>query len=252
MHDFNAEEPALRRAMEQAVDGLAPRVDLVPRALTLGRRRRARIRLATAAGGLAFAAVTAALVVDYVPRGTDPLPAPPVASGPSVEETGAPVSTPEAADAAEPVEIHRARVMDALDRLLPARAGSLESMTDGWDTYIGVTENGGYRIGLDAVPASGRADGSCTDGGLDGLCRPYALDDGTPVAAWTESESGVDVSVRVRFQERDLVAEIVVDAATNPGMPLPLSAEDLVALANDEEVRDLIVEGAGLAEESGS
>ncbi|GAB2878837.1 hypothetical protein [Streptomyces mayteni] len=252
MHDFHAEEPALRRVMEQAVDGLAPPADLVPRALTLGRRRRARIRLATAGGGLAVAAVTAALVVGYVPRGTDPTPASPVASGTSTGGTGAPMTTPETADVADPVDVYRARVMDTLDRLLPARAGSIVGLVDDSATYIGQTENGDYRISLSATPSPGGTGGSCSDAGFDGACQSYALDDGTPVAVWTESDGGADVSVRATFRQQDLVAEILVSTATNSGAPLVLSAEDLVAMANDDEVRDLLDEGAELAEEGAS
>ncbi|TDC27309.1 hypothetical protein E1265_02125 [Streptomyces sp. 8K308] len=255
VHDFHAEEPELRRAMEQAVGGLAPPVDLVPAALALGRRRRAaRVRLATAGGGVAAATLATVLVIGFVPRDDDARAQPPTSTvaepGPVGPTLATPVPTEDAEDYHERAVDYRARVVAMLSEQLPEELGAVSTTDYDIAGYRASAENGvDSLVTFSATRADIDPDaGRCDENAAPGRCTEVRLSDGTPLAVNENSAGGTVFDLWARFAFGGVVATIGVAADAGTGSAVPVDSADLAALAESQEARELLLEGAELAQ----
>ncbi|MDT0323617.1 hypothetical protein [Streptomyces millisiae] len=253
VHYFHAEEPELRRAMEHAVGGLAPPVDLVPGALLLGRRRRARARLATAGGGVAVAALATVLGVGFVPPGDDAVVAEPPAStatepglpGPTVST---PVPTPNNAESHARAVDYRARVAALLDELLPG-LGAVSATDYDIARYRAMTgSDAAYQITFSATPEVDANTGRCAASESAETCTELQLSDGTPAAVRTTPGGQSAAGLRVVFSYGGTEATVAVDADSGEEGALPVDVADLTAVAENQDARELLLEGAELAQ----
>ncbi|MFD5321609.1 hypothetical protein [Streptomyces sp. NPDC127098] len=257
VHYFHAEEPELRRAMEHAVGGLAPPVDLVPGALLLGRRRRARARLATAGGGVAAAALATVLAVGFVPPGDDDMVAEPPAS--TATEPGLPgptVSTP--VPSQDNPESHaravdyRARVSALLSELLPG-VGAVSATDYDIARYRGVTgSDAAYQITFSATPDADPDAWRCEASESTETCTELQLSGGTPAAVRTTPDGQSAAGLRVVFPYSGTEATVAVAADSGEEGALPVDVADLTAVAESQDARELLLEGAELAQSMAS
>ncbi|MEV1006044.1 hypothetical protein [Streptomyces sp. NPDC049881] len=218
----------LREAMGHAVGDLEAAPELLPAALVLGPRRRARARALRAGGAVAATAaavVAVALVTGAGPRpadgggGTDVAAGPPTVAAPtgapSPSDTPSETVPPDAsADAAQPrfpvvpgitetpedaavTAAERARVDDyrqgvarALEISLRGKAGAIRIVSQPVELYQGVTEDGRtFDLVVSVRPLTGGADAA----GDPGVCR---ADETADVCRETLLPDGTSAAVR--------------------------------------------------------
>ncbi|MFD4372620.1 hypothetical protein [Streptomyces sp. NPDC058486] len=259
------EERALRGALTEAVDALPPLPDLVPAAVRVGRRRRARARAAKAGGafGLVTAVALGLAVVNPWHGGREVnLPAVPVSpsvtgTGPGREpvhveprpgETFPHARLPEAARARLDVFQQRAAVV--LDDLLPAAVGAIRPYDNDVRDYRGEGEPGGdaragapYTVRFSVRPSTGPAE-TCPALPKKGVtCRTERLADGTPAQvtrAPSNTRGAREVTLTYRHGRSDVQLSVTPDAGAAGSAPV--SPADLVRLADDNRFRDLVRE----------
>ncbi|MFE0640877.1 hypothetical protein ACFW2Y_04530 [Streptomyces sp. NPDC058877] len=250
------EERALRGAMTEATDTLPPLPDLVPTAVRLGRRRRARARAAKASGVFGLVtAVALGLTLLNSWRGDEPnLPAAPV--GPTVTSTGPgrePVHVEprpgETFPHARLPEEQRAR-LDAfqqqaavvLDELLPAAVGTIRPLDNDVRFYRG--EPGGlpYSVQFSVRPAAdGDPDRCRGEAEKQVSCRPVELVDGTSARvtlAPSNAHGALEISLAFRHGGSDVLLSVTPDAAATAAAPV--SPTELVGAADDDRFMELV------------
>jgi hypothetical protein len=266
--DADSEVREITYAMDRAVATLHPDAGLVSAALVQGYRRRARARLAKLSGALCVVALVAGAAVlrsqDIAPAPVGPAgTSPPVPSSspppspplefPSVPQpwtdTDAPAGGPERVPPVPgPVDDFRQQVAGALQDLLPPAVGAIALIEDDVSAYRAVTEAGTvFSVVFSVIPAPvDSGTGLCGPAG-PGRCVDETLAGGEPVALRSYTgDAGTDTGVSASFRigRSDVYLAVLAGAATRTSapapVPVPVTAADLLSLANDPRVVELL------------
>ncbi|MFE2555114.1 hypothetical protein ACFXGT_03630 [Streptomyces sp. NPDC059352] len=251
------EERALRHAMTEATDTLPPLPDLVPAAVHLGRRRRARARVTKAGGvfGLVTAVALGLAVLNPWPGGREvDLPAAP--PGPTVTGTGPgrePVHVeprpgetfPHArlpADERERLDAFQQQAAVVLDDLLPAAVGTIRPLDNDVRSYRGEPEGLPYSLQFSVRPAAdGRPEICRPEPRKHVICHPAKLADGTSAQvtlAPSNTRGALQISLSFRDRGSNVWLSVTPDASAADSVPV--SPADLVKLADDDRFRSLV------------
>jgi hypothetical protein len=258
----------VRDAMEHTVAELPPVGDLVPTAISQGRRRRARARLAIAAGvvALAGAAVFASVTLPsggsgdttvrpaasrtpapYETPGPDQEPEPyrtPVHIEPSSDEERTMADLPPAERDRQERFQQRAAVV--LDELLPDAVGLIRPADLAVRRYQGESEDGRVFTVIFSVRPSGDGSGPkpCPDdpGALKGgTCERATLPGGIEAVAYRlPSDSPETTATRVSFSYGDSEVELAVSPDADATVSAPVTSGQLLAAAGDSRFLDLV------------
>ncbi|MFJ6804620.1 hypothetical protein ACIQRK_01025 [Streptomyces anulatus] len=208
-----------------------------------------------AAPSLSLPAPTPTTSASPSPQRTEPRPdMPSPTSTPVPTESGAvpatpPLSTPSPSvppglgpEEAQRLEDFRQQAAGALDALLPASIGTVLPVGDGPESYQGRRGSIVHSVRLTVRPEPGGAAPACRDIPEKGrTCENVILDDGTPARVYrqpAEGRTGTEVSVRYR-SGRSTVALSVSPAPSGAG-GAPVTAGDLVRVAQSPRFRELI------------
>ncbi|MFJ4870845.1 hypothetical protein [Streptomyces sp. NPDC088757] len=252
-----AGERALRHAMTEATDTLPPLPDLVPAAVRLGRRRRARARAVKTGGvfGLVTAAALGLALLNPWQGGREvDLPAAPpwptvTATGPGREPVHVEPRPGETFPHARLPEDRRAR-LDAfqqqaavvLDELLPAAVGTIRPLDNDVRSYRGEPGGPPYSVQFSVRPAADGDPETCRAESKKGVtCRAAALADGTPAEvtlAPSNARGAREISLGFRERGSDVRLSVAPDASATASAPV--SPADLVRLADDDRFRGLV------------
>ncbi|MGW1722437.1 hypothetical protein ACWCQK_05790 [Streptomyces sp. NPDC002306] len=257
----------VRDAMESAAAELPPLHDLVPAAVAQGRRRRARARLAIAAG-IACAAGAVVFGSLTLSVGGSPTTVRPATSGtPSPHESPEPDHTPE--PYRTPVHIEptsddersmanlppteqerRARFQQQaavlLDKLLPDSVGLIRPVDLNVSEYQGQTEDGKVFTVIFSVRPTGDSPdpGPCPSAVLadkGGSCQQAMLPGGikaTSLRVPTPSPETMATSVRFRYGHSDIGLAVYPDG--NAKASAPVTTDELLAAVGDSRFLDLV------------
>ncbi|MGW3243117.1 hypothetical protein [Streptomyces sp. NPDC001070] len=258
----------VRDAMEHAVAELPPALDLVPAAVVQGRRRRARVRVAVAAGvACAIGAVVfgSAALPGGGGGGTTVRPAASTTPAPRTSKEPAPYRTPVHIEPTSDTEESMADLPPAerkrqegfqqqaavlLDELLPDAVGLIRPVDLAVWRYQGETAGGKvFTVTLSvrpsgSVPRTTRhgdtcpedpdslRGGSCEQGTLPGGIKAtaYRLVDGSPDTMYT----------RVRFVYGHSDVELAVYPDQDAKASAPVTAGQLLAVVRDRRFLDLV------------
>ncbi|WP_405938230.1 hypothetical protein OG338_17550 [Streptomyces sp. NBC_00726] len=255
------EESVLRDAMSQAADALPPLPDLVPAALSLGRRRRARARARGAVAGSVFGVVTAvalglSVLRPWSGREADAPPArPPVSASPT---PSAPERAPVHVEPGPGRSFPNARLPKAerarqdtfqqtaavtLDDVLPASVGTIRPQDNDVRYFRGesagraVTVVFSVRSRPEAVPES-----CVNEPRKHATCEVVALKDGSPAHVRklpSHAYGATEVSVGFRFGGSDV--SLTVSPGSSSAASAPVTPAQLVRAVNDQRLRKLMM-----------
>ncbi|MBC2905326.1 hypothetical protein [Streptomyces cupreus] len=258
----------VRDAMERTVAELPPVHDLVPTAVTQGRRRRARARLAIAAGIVCVAGAAVVGAVGLPAGGDGGTTVRPAASGtPEPSESPTPVQEPEAYRT--PVHIEptsdeetamadlppaerkqredfQQRVAVLLDELLPDAVGLIRPVDLEVRRYQGETDDGKVFPVIFSVRPSGGGSGPkpCPDepGALKGgSCERTTLPGGIEAISYRMlSDSPETTATMVYFSYGNSDVALTVTPDTNATTSAPVTSEELLAVVGDSRFLDLV------------
>jgi hypothetical protein len=258
----------VREAMEHTVAELPPVHDLVPGAVTQGRRRRARARLAIVAGAVcvAGAVVFGAATLpagdggDTTVRPASGTPGP--SQSPAPDEEPRPYRTPvhveptsdEEKSMADLPPAERARLEEfqqraavLLDELLPDAVGLIRPVDISVRRYQGETEGGEVFPVIFSVRPSGDGSGPkpCPDepGALSkgGSCERATLPGGIEAASYRlPTGSGETSATTVYFSYGASDVELTVIPDEEATASAPVTSEQLLAAAGDSRFLDLV------------
>ncbi|MFD9002035.1 hypothetical protein ACFV0T_13845 [Streptomyces sp. NPDC059582] len=258
----------VRDAMESAVAELPSLHDLVPAAVTQGRRRRARARLAIAAGiACAAGAVVFGSLTLSVGGSAHTTVRPATSGTPSPHESPEPDHTPE--PYRTPVHIdptsddersmanlppteqkRRAQFQQQaavlLDKLLPDSVGLIRPVDLYVSHYQGETTDGkvftiifsvrpiGDSPDPEPCPSAALADkgGSCEQAMLPGGIKATSL------RVFTDSPETMATSVRFRYGHSDI--GLTVNPDVNAKASAPVTSDELLAAVGDSRFLDLV------------
>ncbi|MGW9025771.1 hypothetical protein ACWGQ5_16490 [Streptomyces sp. NPDC055722] len=256
----------VRDAMESAVAELPSLHDLVPAAVTQGRRRRARARLATAAG---IACVAGAVVFGSLPLtaggDADRTVRPATSGTPSPHESvkePEPYRTPVHIDPTSDDERSMANLppgerkrraqfqQDAavlLDKLLPDSVGLIRPVDLDVSRYQGETTDGKVFTIIFSVRPSGDGPDSkpCPSAAAlaakGGSCKQATLPGGikaTSLRVFTDSPETMSTDVHFRYGHSDVYVSIGPDV--NAKASAPVTSQELLAAVGDSRFLDLV------------
>lgn len=257
----------VRNAMEDAVAELPSLYDLVPAAVTQGRRRRARARLAIAAGIACVAgAVAFGSMALSAGGGTRTTVRPATSGTPSPQESPEPVQpepyrTPVHIDPTSDDERSMAGLPSGerkrraqfqqhaavlLDKLLPDSVGLIRPVDLDVSRYQGETGDGKVFTIIFSVRPSG--DGpdakTCPSAALavkGGSCEQATLPGGiqaTSLRVFTDSSETMSTDVRFRYGHSDV--NVTVEPDVDATASAPITSEQLLAAAGDSSFLDLV------------
>ncbi|MER5913618.1 hypothetical protein ABT124_24780 [Streptomyces sp. NPDC001982] len=256
----------VRDAMESAVAELPSLHDLVPAAVTQGRRRKARARLTTAAGiacvagAVVFGSLTLPVGGDArttVRPATSGTPSPhesvqerepyrtPVHVKPTSDDERATANLPPAERKRRAQFQQHAAVL--LDKLLPDSVGLIRPVDLDVSRYQGETKDGKVFTIIFSVRPSGDSSGwtRCPDPGAlavkGGSCKQATLPGGikaTSLRVFTDSPETMSTSVRFRYGHSDV--ELTVYPDVNAKASAPVTNDELLAAAGDSRFLDLV------------
>ncbi|MET9735182.1 hypothetical protein ABZZ79_32470 [Streptomyces sp. NPDC006458] len=260
----------VRDAMERTVADLPPVHDLVPTAVAQGRRRRARTRLAIAAGIVCVAGAVLSGTVRLPVGGDGDTTARYAASGtsgpgesPAPEREPEPYRTPVHIEPTSDEETSMAdlppderkrqeefqqRAAVLLDELLPDTVGAVRPVDLGVRQYQGATEDGKvFTISFSVRPShDGSRPKPCPDGPATrslkgGSCEQSTLPGGIEATSY---RLPVDVpettATMVSFSYGDSDVELTVNPDTKAAASAPVTNEELLAVARDSRFLDLV------------
>lgn len=265
----------VRDAMERTVAELPPLHDLVPAAVTQGRRRRLRARLVIAAGSACVAG--AAVVASLTLSGEDDARTtvrPATSDTPSLHESPSPDREPE--PYRTPVHIeptsHAERAMAnltpaerkrqaefqqqaavLLDRLLPDTVGLVRPVYDDARLYQGKTEGGKVFPLIFTVRPSQGGSGPrpCSEAitKKGGSCEHATLPGGSGIKAtslrlFVESPEIMSTQVAFSYAHSDVVLTVYPDVDAPASSPV--TGEELLAAVGDSRFLDLVRDAAEL------
>ncbi|MFC4506895.1 MULTISPECIES: hypothetical protein [Streptomyces] len=257
----------VRDAMERTVAELPPLHDLVPPAVTQGRRRRARTRLAVAAGAVC---VAGAVVLGAVtlPGGTDGG----TTVGPAASGSPTPSESPDPAGVrafrtpvhVEPTDDTQRTMADLppaerkrqeefqqraavlLDELLPDAVGLIRPVDSTVRRYQGETEAGRVFPIIFSVRPSGDGSAStpCSAGAVGlavGGCERATLPGGIEATAFrVVADSAETTATAAFFSYGDSNVSLTVDPDTDATVSAPVSGEELLAVVGDARFLELV------------
>jgi hypothetical protein len=257
----------VRDAMERTVAELRPVGDLVPAAISQGRRRRARARLATAASVAAVAGAAVFASVTLLSGGSGDTTVRPAAS-----RTPAPYETPDPDQEPEPYrtpvhiepsddeeamadlppaerdrqERFQQRAAVVLDELLPDAVGLIRPVDLEVRRYQGEREDGKVFTVIFSVRPSGDGSGpkSCPDDPdalKGGTCQRATLPGGIEAVAYRlPSDSPETTATTVSFSYGDSEVRLAVSPDADATVSAPVTSEQLLAAAGDSRLLDLV------------
>ncbi|MEU1538421.1 hypothetical protein ABZ461_09900 [Actinacidiphila glaucinigra] len=251
----------VRDAMERTLAELPSIHDLVPAAVTQGRRRRARTRVAVAAG---VACAVAAVVFGSVtlPAGSGRTTVRPAASGtPAPRESPEPYRTPvhieptsddeETMADLPPSERQRRedfqqQAAALLDKLLPEAVGLIRPVDFEVRRYEGQTKDGKVFPIIFSVRPSGErsAPKPCPDdpGALKGgSCERATLPGGIEAASYRLFVNSAETTgTTVYFSYGDSDVELAVYPDDDAAVSAPVTNKELLAVVGDSRFLDLV------------
>ncbi|MER7725617.1 hypothetical protein [Streptomyces sp. NPDC096323] len=278
--DPEAESLLIRAAMEQAAEGAPALPDLVPVALAQGRRRRTRARAAIGAGVtgvVALGVFGAVLPMWSSGGGTQPAQTWSAASQtttttvtppPSPAATARPVPTPvhieptegetSMADLPPAERIRREQFQQQaaalFDELLPRQLGPVRPVDLAVSRYQG-GRNGNtfpviFSVRPQGDPGDAPADPPCRDTPLKGLeCRTAMLPGGIKARLMTAEGNSrgtqTITGVNLAFAYGDSRVRISVDGDDTSMVSAPVTAEQLLAVAEDPRFLELVAYADG-------
>lgn len=254
----------VRDAMESAVAELPSLHDLLPAAVAQGRRRKARARLATAAGiacvagAVVFGSLTLTAGGDAdrtVRPATSGTPSPhesvqpepyrtPVHIDPTSDDERSMANLPPTEQKRRAQFQQQAAVL--LDKLLPDSVGLIRPVDLDVSRYQGETEDGKvFTIIFSVRPTGDSPDPKpCPSAALastGGSCKQAMLPGGikaTSLRVFTDSPETMSTSVRFRYGHSDIGLTVYPDV--NAKASAPLSSEELLAAVGDSRFLDLV------------
>ncbi|MFS0696471.1 hypothetical protein [Streptomyces nitrosporeus] len=228
----------VRDAMEYAAEGLGPLPDLVPGAVALGRRRRARTRAAVTAGTFGAATLAALGVVALTGQGPGSRGAAtlhtgvaaPAAYRTPVEVTPSPGEDPAGRiDTLPPGERQRLRDFQqsaavALDEALPSAVGTVRPLSAYADRYRGERHGDVFQIVFQVRPAGDEAARTCRDIPQKRMtCEERQLTEGVTAqvrSAAAGSPDTLSVSIAFGFGNSTVLLEVLPDEETGASAPV--------------------------------
>ncbi|MFE4816529.1 hypothetical protein ACFRFU_08865 [Streptomyces sp. NPDC056704] len=254
----------VRDAMDSAVAELPSPHDLVPAAVTQGRRRKARARLATAAGiacvagAVLFGSLTLTAGGDAdktVRPATSGTPSPHQSVQPEPYRTPIhidPTSDDERSMANLPPTERKQRAQFQqqaavlLDKLLPDSVGLIRPVDLDVSRYQGETPDGKvFTIIFSVRPSPDGPDSKhCPSAALaakGGSCRQATLPGGikaTSLRVITDSSETMSTDVHFRYGHSDVYVSIEPDV--NAKASAPVTSEELLAAVGDSRFLDLV------------
>ncbi|MFE7136386.1 hypothetical protein ACFVAG_01405 [Streptomyces sp. NPDC057644] len=183
------------------------------------------------------------------PVPTESAPVPPGPPGPPAPTLSAPpgLGPQEARRLAE----FRQRAAEVLDALLPASIGTVVPAGDDPGSYRARRDGVVHAVRLSVRPDQGSAgqgsagQGStapaCRDIPQKGLtCESVTLDDGTPAQAYRQLTAGRGTEVSLQYRSGRSTVALSVSPAPSGAGGTPVTAGDLVRVAQDPRFRELI------------
>ncbi|KPI09128.1 hypothetical protein OK006_5252 [Actinobacteria bacterium OK006] len=257
----------VRDAMERTVAELPSVHDLVPAAVTQGRRRRAHARLAIAAGVacVAGAMVLGAMTLSAggdddrtVRPATSTTPRPskspdraeepdlyrtPVHIEPTNDKERTMADLPPAERARQGKFQQRAAVL--LDKLLPDAVGLIRPVDTAVRQYQGETKDGKtFRIIFSVGPSGGPSGPPCTDdpGALKGgSCERATLPGGIKATSYRLfTDSPNTMATMVYFSYGDSDVSLTVNPDADAKVSAPVTSQELLAAVGDSRFLDLV------------
>ncbi|MGW8486553.1 hypothetical protein [Streptomyces sp. NPDC055886] len=173
------------------------------------------------------------------PVPTESAPVPPVPPGPPAPALSAPpgLGPQEARRLAE----FRQRAAEVLDALLPASIGTVVPAGDDPGSYRARRDGVVHTVRLSVRPDQGSAAPACRDIPRKGLtCESVTLDDGTPAQAYRQLTAGRGTEVSLQHRSGGSTVALSVSPAPSGAGGTPVTAGDLVRVAQDPRFRELI------------
>lgn len=264
---MNDDSALVRDAMDRTADQLPPLLDLVPGAVSQGRRRRARTRLAVAAGVFGVATVTTLGAValpggDGGARGsgvgsdgtvTSAPTAPTDAATPEPYRTPVHVEptsgeTPEGSlEGLSPTERTRfedfqQRAAVALDEALPEAVGRILPQDSTILGYQGERDGKVFHVHFSVRPDDGETAGKCFDDPAKGMtCTEAELPGGIEAkvrVAPTGSLETTGTSITFTYGGSDVRLDVAPDEAA--GASAPVTAEQLADGVRESGLLDVV------------
>ncbi|MFC3576934.1 hypothetical protein ACFOZ0_27385 [Streptomyces yaanensis] len=260
----------VRDAMERTVEELPPLHDLVPAAVAQGRRRRARARLAIAAGVVCVAGAVVFGAMMLPGGGDGDTTVRPATSGtPSPHESPDPVRKQEPEPYRTPVHIEptsdteramadlpqaererraefQQKAAVLLDKLLPDTVGLIRPVDLDVRRYQGETEDGKVFTIIFSVRPSDARSGTrpCPDapGALKGgSCERGTLPGGIEATSYRVfSGTAETMATDVQFSYRDSVVGLTINQDEKAKASAPVTSEELLDAARDSRFLDLV------------
>ncbi|MFD5521083.1 hypothetical protein [Streptomyces sp. NPDC127066] len=261
----------VRDAMERTVANLLPSYDLVPAAVTQGRRRRLRTRLVIAAGSAcAVGAVMAASLTlsgegddrSSVRPATSAAPSPHESPDPGLYRTPVPAQSMDSGDRALaqlPVSDRKRReefqqqAAALLDRLLPDSVGFVRPVRNYAQLYYGEAADGRVFQLIFTVRSSGNRSGPrpCPKDIVSkgGICEHVTLPGGSGLRATSlrlpvDPPTIMSTQIAFTYAHSDAVLTIYPDVEARASSPV--TSEQLQAAVGDSRFLDLVRDAGAL------
>ncbi|MEU8539552.1 hypothetical protein AB0C52_06045 [Streptomyces sp. NPDC048717] len=239
----------LRRAMDRTTDELPPLPDLTPVAVRLGRKRRARARIATVGG--VFGTVTAATLGFSLLSGGDPggaAPAAPPAVFPSAYHTPVQIRPSPGQTAPEKLpegertrrEQFQQQVSALLDELLPASVTDIRPVAGEVSDYRITVDGTAFPVKLSIRPAEGeRLQGCLNSPQKKTTCEIVGLEGNRTAQVWampvnkTETRGAMVVTAYGR-------SHVLFSVGPSENVSAPVTPAQLLAVVRDQRFTELL------------
>ncbi|MGW8884689.1 hypothetical protein [Streptomyces sp. NPDC055749] len=255
---MSEDDSLVRDAMDRTAAGLPALPDLVPGAVSQGRRRRARARLAVAAGTFGVATLTTLGAVALPGGGNErtsvgvgasgagsPAPAPyrtpvHVEPTPGESEDGSLEGLPPAER--ERFEDFQQRAATALDEALPDAVGTILPIDSSVAQYQGEKDGKVFSVSFTVRPDDGEADGECRDIPSKKMtCETAELADGIEARVRVSSSGSMattSTSISFAYGSSDVRLDIYPDEEAQASAPV--SAEQLLDGVRESGLLDVV------------
>lgn len=259
---MNDDAARVKEAMDRMATALPPLPDLVPGAVSQGRRRRARKRLTVVAGALGVAAVTTLGAMALPGQGGGPRAgagSDGVTTAPTDSAAPEPYRTPvhvvptsderpegslEGLPAAERkrYEDFQQRAAVALDKTLPAAVGTIRPLDSTVIGYQGESDGAVFHVAFSVRPDDGAPEGPCEDVPGKGMtCETAELPGGIEAAVRISASGSLattSTSVTFGYGVSDVRLDISPDEEA--GVSAPVSARQLVDGIRESGLLDVV------------
>ncbi|MFC9946416.1 hypothetical protein [Streptomyces pratensis] len=244
----------VRDVMVRTTDGLGPLPDLVPGAVTRGRRRRARARLVITAG--AFGAVTLVTLGTAALAGLGPgsdtvrfdtgVAAAPYRTPAHVAPTGGPEEegslTGLSADERRRLEDFQQRAAVALDAALPDEVGMIRPVDSSVALYQGERDGNVFLVNFTVRPLDGQAARACRSIPAKRLtCEKRQLTETVEASLRVAAVNSPDTtSTSISFDFGNSTALIDVSPDEGKGVSAPVTARQLLDGVRESGLLDVV------------